>query len=124
MSFLEPKTGDMFYFTGEQKTTPSCPVELAPDFNPSSASQSYENRDAQCSSNCQYVSLASTKMQLIATQKKFKRGGFFFLHSRCNKTENLYKYITILTSTLHNSKYIIRNTNATYIANSTKGYLQ
>ncbi|XP_015750670.1 PREDICTED: uncharacterized protein LOC107330606 [Acropora digitifera] len=77
MSFLEPKTGDMFYFTGEQKTTPSCPVELAPDFNPSSASQSYENRDAQCSSNCQYVSLASTKMQLIATQKKFKRGGFF-----------------------------------------------
>ena len=52
MSFLEPKTVNMFYFTGKQQTTPSCPVQLAPDFNPSSAAQSYMNSDAACSENC------------------------------------------------------------------------
>lgn len=51
MSFLEPKTVNMFHFTGAKQTTPSCPVQLAPDFNPSSAAQSYELSDAVCSKN-------------------------------------------------------------------------
>jgi len=54
MSFLEPKTVNMFYFTGKQQTTPSCPVQLSPDFNPSSASQSYVHSNAACSENCRY----------------------------------------------------------------------
>ncbi|PFX31789.1 uncharacterized protein LOC111321704 [Stylophora pistillata] len=54
MSFLEPKTVNMFHFTGAKQTTPSCPVQLAPDFNPSSAAQSYTNSDADCSRNCRY----------------------------------------------------------------------
>ncbi|XP_068693508.1 uncharacterized protein [Montipora foliosa] len=54
MSFLEPKTVNMFFFTGKNDTTPSCPVELVPDFNPSSASQSYENSGARCPHNCRY----------------------------------------------------------------------
>ena len=57
MSFLEPKTVHMFYFTGQKQTTPSCPVQLAPDFNPSSASQSYDNSAAgpTCAQNCRYI---------------------------------------------------------------------
>lgn len=51
MSFLEPKTVNMFHFTGAKQTTPCCPVQLAPDFNPSSAAQSYELSDAVCSKN-------------------------------------------------------------------------
>lgn len=54
MSFLEPKTVNMFHFTGAKQTTPSCPVQLAPDFNPSSAAQSYELSDAVCSKNSRW----------------------------------------------------------------------
>lgn len=51
---LDPKTVDMFYFTGPKHTTPNCPVDLLPDLNPSSGAQSYENSDPQCSRNAIY----------------------------------------------------------------------
>lgn len=54
MSMLDPKTVDMFYFTGPKHTTPNCPVDLLPDLNPSSGAQSYENSDPQCSRNAIY----------------------------------------------------------------------
>lgn len=99
MSFLEPKTGGMFYFTGEHKTTPSCPVELAPDFNPSSASQSYENRDAQCSSNCQYVSL--THKNAANWQTKSSNVEDLFVLFTMQQNRELEQNITIITSALH-----------------------
>ncbi|XP_032218034.2 uncharacterized protein LOC5517661 [Nematostella vectensis] len=54
MSLLDPKTVNMFHFTGEQQTTPGCPVSLIADFMPTSAAQSYVNSDSSCSSNCFY----------------------------------------------------------------------
>ncbi|XP_031564576.1 uncharacterized protein LOC116299978 [Actinia tenebrosa] len=54
MSILDPKTIGMFFFTGQKHTTPNCPVTLAPDFNPSSAAQSYENSDPNCTRPCSY----------------------------------------------------------------------
>jgi uncharacterized protein (DUF885 family) len=54
MSMLEAKTAPMFYFTGKHKTTPSCPVELSPDFNPESGTQSYLTSDAACTRTSTY----------------------------------------------------------------------
>lgn len=54
MSMLDPKTINMFFFTGQKHTTPNCPVTLAPDFNPSSAAQSYINSDPNCTRPCSY----------------------------------------------------------------------
>ena len=54
MSFLEPKTIPMFYFTGDKATTPSCPVDLQPDLNPSSGAQSYSESDADCTLSASY----------------------------------------------------------------------
>ncbi len=54
MAKLDPKTVDMFYFTGDKHTTPNCPVLLRPNFNPSSGAQSYQSSGPQCSSNCAY----------------------------------------------------------------------
>ena len=54
MSKLDPKTVNMFYFTGKKHTTPNCPVNLKPDFNPTSGAQSYQSTDAACSSTCIY----------------------------------------------------------------------
>ncbi|KAJ7372442.1 hypothetical protein OS493_018947 [Desmophyllum pertusum] len=34
-SLLDPKTIDMFHFSGAKHTTPNCPIEMALDFNPS-----------------------------------------------------------------------------------------
>ena len=48
MSMHDPNTVDFFYFTGSRKSTPSCPVKLRPDFNPSSGAQSYDNSDPNC----------------------------------------------------------------------------
>ena len=54
MSMLDPVTVDLFFFTGDYKTTPSCPIEMVPDFNPSSAAQSYSSSDASCTRPCSY----------------------------------------------------------------------
>ena len=54
MSLLEPKTVDMFYFTGNKQTTPSCPVDMRPNFNPSSGVQSYSRSTKTCSRKSYY----------------------------------------------------------------------
>lgn len=54
MSMLDPKTVNMFYFTGPKHTTPNCPIDLKPDLNPSSGAQSYEGSDMRCSRNAVY----------------------------------------------------------------------
>lgn len=48
MSLLYPKIVDMFCFAGDKHSTPNCPIELKPDFNPSSGSQSYTHSDPMC----------------------------------------------------------------------------
>ncbi|XP_015767204.1 PREDICTED: uncharacterized protein LOC107345966 isoform X4 [Acropora digitifera] len=54
MSLLEPKTIPLFYFTGDNATTPTCPVDMRPDLNPSSGAQSYSPSDAICSRSAKY----------------------------------------------------------------------
>ena len=51
---LDPKTSNMFYFTGKKHTAPNCPVELAPNFNPSAGVPSYFGSDRACSRNAKY----------------------------------------------------------------------
>ena len=81
MSFLEPKTVDMFYFTGKQRTTPSCPVQLAPDFNPSTASQSYVHSDAACSRNCWYVGIGLDRTSPVLSLKEHCHDNLIFILS-------------------------------------------
>ena len=54
MSMLDPKTVKMFYFTGNKHTTPNCPVEMRPNFNPSSGAQSYQRSTSTCSRTAKY----------------------------------------------------------------------
>ena len=54
MSLLAPKTIPLFYFTGEKATTPSCPVKMQPDLNPSSGAQSYMEGNAECTTSANY----------------------------------------------------------------------
>ncbi|XP_068693503.1 uncharacterized protein [Montipora foliosa] len=54
MSFLEPKTIPLFHIGGEKTTTPSCPVDMRPNLNPSSGAQSYQRSDASCSKSAKY----------------------------------------------------------------------
>lgn len=54
MSLLEPKTIPLFYFTGDKATTPTCPVDMRPNLNPSSGAQSYRRSDAVCSRSAKY----------------------------------------------------------------------
>ena len=54
MSFLEPKTIPMFYFTGDKATTPTCPVDLQPNLNPSSGAQSYRLSNSGCTRSAKY----------------------------------------------------------------------
>ena len=51
---LDPKTSQMFYFTGKNHTTPNCPLEMVPDFNPSAGVPSYRSSDKACSRNAKY----------------------------------------------------------------------
>lgn len=43
----------MFYFSGPKHTTPNCPIEMAPDFNPSAAAN-YEEAGKECKVNARY----------------------------------------------------------------------
>ena len=49
MATLYPKTINLFHFTGPYQSTPNCPVELVPNFNPSSAAPTFQESDPQCS---------------------------------------------------------------------------
>lgn len=51
---LDPKTSQMFYFTGKKHTAPNCPVELEPNFNPSAGVPSYYGSDRACSRTSKY----------------------------------------------------------------------
>ena len=51
---LDPETTDMFHFSGPKYTTPNCPVDMAPNFNPSSGAQSYSRSTKYCTRNSQY----------------------------------------------------------------------
>lgn len=51
---LDPKTSQMFYFTGKNHTTPNCPLEMVPNFNPSAGVPSYRSSDRACSKNAKY----------------------------------------------------------------------
>ena len=55
MAAVEPKITDMFYFTGAYQSTPSCPVQLVPNFNPSSAAPTFQESDLTCSKPSQYT---------------------------------------------------------------------
>ena len=54
MSMLDPKTIKMFHFTGKKHTTPNCPVEMKPNFNPGSGAQSYRRSTFDCSRTAKY----------------------------------------------------------------------
>ena len=54
MSMLDPQTVSMFHFSGPKYTTPNCPVDMAPNFNPSSGAQSYRRSTKDCSTNSYY----------------------------------------------------------------------
>ena len=43
----------MFHFNGPKQTTPSCPIDLAPDFNPSAA-PNYRDGGKDCKENAKY----------------------------------------------------------------------
>ena len=52
-SLLDPKTIKMFHFSGAKHTTPNCPIQMYPDFNPSSG-PNYNDGGAQCKKNARY----------------------------------------------------------------------
>ncbi|XP_068722705.1 uncharacterized protein [Montipora capricornis] len=52
-SLLDPKTINMFYFSGPKHTTPNCPIDFAPDFNPST-SANYGSAGKDCKQNAHY----------------------------------------------------------------------
>ncbi|KAJ7394051.1 hypothetical protein OS493_003724 [Desmophyllum pertusum] len=54
LSDLEPKTNHMFYFTGKHRSTPSCPVQLAANFNPGTGSQKYKSSNKDCTKPALY----------------------------------------------------------------------
>jgi len=49
-----PLTVDMFHYGGKHRSTPSCPVDMAADFNPYSGAQSYGESDYSCSETGHY----------------------------------------------------------------------
>ena len=53
---LESKIGNLFHNDAgnPKRTSPSCGVQLKPDFNPSSAAASYVNSDKSCSKPATY----------------------------------------------------------------------
>ncbi|EDO28640.1 predicted protein [Nematostella vectensis] len=53
ISLLDPRTVNMFYFTGPKITTPNCPIKVGADYNPS-ASANYESSGASCLQSCRY----------------------------------------------------------------------
>jgi len=49
-----PLTVDYFHWSGPHRSTPNCPVDMAPDFNPFTAAQSYMQSDYLCSDTANY----------------------------------------------------------------------
>eukprot|EP00794_Sanderia_malayensis_P009549 gene9550-10536_t len=54
LSTLDPMVRGFFYATGNQASTPNCPVKMVAKFNPSSGSQSYSSAGSTCSRPCYY----------------------------------------------------------------------
>ena len=54
MSHIQPMITPFFEHTGPERTTPSCPVKLVPDFNPSAGVQSYLESDEDCTEPAKY----------------------------------------------------------------------
>ncbi|KAL9986419.1 hypothetical protein ACROYT_G000566 [Oculina patagonica] len=54
MSMLEPKTIQMFHFTGDKATTPTCPIEMDLNLNPAVSYQGYQSSDADCTKSAKY----------------------------------------------------------------------
>ena len=54
LSQIAPRLTNMFYFVGQRKTTPSCPVELDINFMPSNGAQSYSFIGPTCSRPATY----------------------------------------------------------------------
>ena len=54
LATLQPKVGKFFYDTGDQASTPNCPVQMRAKFNPSSGSQSYSSAGSTCKRPCYY----------------------------------------------------------------------
>ena len=50
---LDPKTVNMFHFSGAKYTTPNCPIEMSPEFNPSGGAN-YEAAGKDCKKNARY----------------------------------------------------------------------
>ncbi len=44
----------MFHFNGQKRTTPNCPLEVVPNFNPKTGSQSFRNAGYYCETPCEY----------------------------------------------------------------------
>ena len=51
---LDPQTVNMFHFSGPKHTTPNCPVDMAPSFNPSRGAQSYRRSTKDCRRSSYY----------------------------------------------------------------------
>ena len=54
LATLDYETADLFHFTGPYQSTPSCPIKLEMDFNPSSGVPFYMQSDAKCSKVASY----------------------------------------------------------------------
>lgn len=54
MSRLLPKLTDLFYFTGNKTTVPTCPVAMEMSFNPLQPVQSYSTSGSSCQSPSKY----------------------------------------------------------------------
>ena len=54
LSELAPKTINMFHFTGTKRTTPKCPLNVIPNFNPKTGSQSFSSSGSECRTPCEY----------------------------------------------------------------------
>lgn len=53
LGLLDPKTINMFHFNGAKHTTPNCPIQLSPDFNPSGGAN-YNRAGKDCKKNARY----------------------------------------------------------------------
>ena len=48
MNVIDSKLSHLFYFTGNKRTTASCPIQLRPSFNPARAVSGYYESNANC----------------------------------------------------------------------------
>ena len=109
MSVHDPNTVDLFYFTGDQHSTPNCPVKLRIDFNPSQGAQSYDSSDANCTTPCYYnipffLENLGPKFSEYSVNAHEARPGHhtqvkkFFYHKCVQKLHSFIKYAFLVKS--------------------------